>query len=79
MDESNTKTVSRRQAVGLFGMGIATAAAGTAIAQQSGGPSGIPAAPTKGDPRSKSEATIPRANATVAWTCWEDESEARSR
>ena len=53
MDESNTKTVSRRQAVGLFGMGIATAAAGRAIAQQSGGPSGIPAAPTKGDPRSK--------------------------
>jgi NAD(P)-dependent dehydrogenase (short-subunit alcohol dehydrogenase family) len=52
MDESN-RTVSRRQAVGLVGMGIASAATGAAIAQQSDGPGSIPAAPTKSDPRSK--------------------------
>jgi len=52
MDES-TKTLSRRQAVGLVGIGIAAAAAGTAIAQQPAGSSSIPASPTKGDPRCK--------------------------
>jgi NAD(P)-dependent dehydrogenase (short-subunit alcohol dehydrogenase family) len=52
MDESN-KTVSRRQAVGLVGLGIASAAAGTAIGQQSNGSGNGPTAPTKDDPRSK--------------------------
>ena len=52
MDESN-KTLSRRQAVGLVGMGIASAATGSAIAQQAAGSSSIPPSPTKGDPRAK--------------------------
>jgi NAD(P)-dependent dehydrogenase (short-subunit alcohol dehydrogenase family) len=52
MDESN-KTLSRRQAVGLVGMSMASAAAGTAIAQQSGTSGNLSAAPTKDDPRSK--------------------------
>jgi NAD(P)-dependent dehydrogenase (short-subunit alcohol dehydrogenase family) len=52
MDNVN-KSVSRRQAVGLVGMGLATAAAGTAIAQQSGTSSSGSAQPAKDDPRSK--------------------------
>jgi NAD(P)-dependent dehydrogenase (short-subunit alcohol dehydrogenase family) len=52
MDESN-KTVSRRQAVGFVGLGVASAAAGSAIAQQSGSSGDIPAKPAKDDPRSK--------------------------
>jgi NAD(P)-dependent dehydrogenase (short-subunit alcohol dehydrogenase family) len=52
MDEAN-KPVSRRQAVGLMGMGIAAAAGATAIAQQSGAPGNSPSPPAKDDPRSK--------------------------
>jgi NAD(P)-dependent dehydrogenase (short-subunit alcohol dehydrogenase family) len=52
MDEAN-KTVSRRQAVGLVGIGLATAATGSAIAQQPSGTSNSPTQPTKADPRSK--------------------------
>lgn len=52
MDEAD-KVVSRRQAVGMVGMGIATAAGGTAMAQQPGAPVNAPAQPAKDDPRSK--------------------------
>jgi NAD(P)-dependent dehydrogenase (short-subunit alcohol dehydrogenase family) len=52
MDESN-KTLSRRQAVGIVGFGIASAAAGTVGARQLPGSNNIPASPTKSDPRSK--------------------------
>ncbi len=47
------QTVSRRQAVGLVGMGIATAATGSALAQQSPSPNSAPGTPMKDDPRSK--------------------------
>jgi NAD(P)-dependent dehydrogenase (short-subunit alcohol dehydrogenase family) len=53
MDEGS-KSVSRRRAVGFLGMGVATAAAaGTAIAQQSGAPGGNSTGSAKDDPRSK--------------------------
>jgi NAD(P)-dependent dehydrogenase (short-subunit alcohol dehydrogenase family) len=53
MDEAN-KSVSRRQAVGMVGMGIATTVASTAAGQQppAAGGSG-PSQATKDDPRSK--------------------------
>jgi NAD(P)-dependent dehydrogenase (short-subunit alcohol dehydrogenase family) len=48
------KVLSRRQAVGMFGLGIATAATGGAIAQQSESQlSAGTGRPTKDDPRSK--------------------------
>ena len=47
------QTVSRRQAVGLVGMGIASAATGSALAQQSPSPNSAPGTPMKDDPRSK--------------------------
>ncbi|HEX3950976.1 MAG TPA: SDR family oxidoreductase [Steroidobacteraceae bacterium] len=53
MDQSN-RTVSRRHAVGLVGIGIATAAARSAIAQQAGGGAKRAVPPVaKSDPRSK--------------------------
>jgi hypothetical protein len=54
MDET-TKRVSRRQAVGFVGMGLATAATGSSIAQTTSAPqAGSPPAPiAKDDPRSK--------------------------
>lgn len=48
------KTVSRRHAVGLVGMGVASAVAGSALAQQAGQPpNNVQGAPMKDDPRSK--------------------------
>ena len=53
MDENN-KLLSRRQAVGWVGMGVAGAAAASAGAQTSQPPPGGPSSPTaKDDPRSK--------------------------
>jgi NAD(P)-dependent dehydrogenase (short-subunit alcohol dehydrogenase family) len=53
MDETS-KVVSRRQAVGLVGMGLATAAARSSAAQAPQPQAGNPQAPvTKDDPRSK--------------------------
>jgi NAD(P)-dependent dehydrogenase (short-subunit alcohol dehydrogenase family) len=53
MDEAN-KSVSRRQAAGMVGIGIATTVAGTAAAQQPAAAGGSsPSQPTKDDPRSK--------------------------
>jgi NAD(P)-dependent dehydrogenase (short-subunit alcohol dehydrogenase family) len=51
MDDSD-KTVSRRQAVGFMGLGLAAAAGGTAIAQQ-GAATGTAGQIMKDDPRSK--------------------------
>jgi NADP-dependent 3-hydroxy acid dehydrogenase YdfG len=53
MDEAN-KTLSRRQAVGMASMGVATAAAGSAKAQRPNDSSSSSSArPTKDDPRAK--------------------------
>lgn len=52
MDESN-KTLSRRQAVGLVGMGLATAATGSSSAQTSSRQAGASSAVATDDPRSK--------------------------
>jgi NAD(P)-dependent dehydrogenase (short-subunit alcohol dehydrogenase family) len=52
MDDAS-KTLSRRQAVGMMGMGIATASAGAAVAQQSDASGSSPPQRTKADPRSK--------------------------
>jgi NADP-dependent 3-hydroxy acid dehydrogenase YdfG len=52
VDNAN-KSVSRRQAVGFLGMGIATTATGTTISQQSGTPGSNSTGSAKDDPRSK--------------------------
>lgn len=53
MDKAD-EVVSRRRAVGMVGMGIATAAAGSAMAQQGNNPeNSSPSQPAKDDPRSK--------------------------
>jgi NAD(P)-dependent dehydrogenase (short-subunit alcohol dehydrogenase family) len=52
MDRAN-KSISRRQAVEMVGLGIATAAAGSASAQQSRGAGGAAVQAAKDDPRSK--------------------------
>jgi NAD(P)-dependent dehydrogenase (short-subunit alcohol dehydrogenase family) len=53
MDENDRRAISRRQAVGLVGIGMATAAAGPALAQQTQQQSKDPGEPALQDPRSK--------------------------
>jgi NAD(P)-dependent dehydrogenase (short-subunit alcohol dehydrogenase family) len=53
MDENDRRAISRRQAVGLVGIGMATAAVGPALAQQTQQQSKDPGEPALQDPRSK--------------------------
>ena len=55
MDDNESRSVSRRHAVGLVGMGMAAAATGPALAQQTDPRTGSasPSEPTMQDPRSK--------------------------
>jgi len=66
VDEGTKNAVSRRQAVGLLGMGIATAAAGAAGAQQSEGSENNTPRTTKSDPRSN-HPSPPFAEQTQPW------------